>query len=117
MSKDCISDLSKPQPAESGRGNPTLAIMYADKLAGLADAEFVVEAERQIRLSAFANNNPRALAHSKAGAAYDEARRREKPWLYQDAWNRAYQPCGYEPSDEERRRAMPSLDGASTGDA
>src|SRR5512146_2159618 len=46
---------------------------YRLKLAKSGDEELVLEGERQIWLSAFANNNPRAPAHWRADAAYDEA--------------------------------------------
>ena len=72
----------------------------------LDDDEFVKRAEMQIWLSAFAISNPRAPAHDEADAAYDEAKRREKPWLYQRAWNAAYASCGYEPNEDDRKRAM-----------
>lgn len=67
----------------------------------LDDEEFVKRAEQQIWFSAFANNNPRAPAHREADRASDEAKRRERPWLYQQAWNAAYRSCGYEPGDAE----------------
>lgn len=67
----------------------------------LDDDAFVARAENQIWLSAFASNNPRAPAHNETDRAYDEAQRRQKPWLYQRAWNKAYRSCGYEPSDED----------------
>jgi hypothetical protein len=85
---------------------------YAEKLAAMTDVELVKEGESQIWLSAFASNNPRAPAHAKADAIYDEAVSREKPWLYQEAWNRTYLLCGYEPSAEEIARARaPSSQG------
>ena len=62
----------------------------------LSDDEFVTQAERQIWLSAFANNNPRAPAHAEADAAYDEAKRRGKSWLYQRAWNRTAASQGFD---------------------
>ena len=65
------------------------------------DDEFVKDAETQIWLSAFAANNPRAPAHTESDRAYDEAKRREKPWLYQRAYNGAYRSAGYEPSASE----------------
>lgn len=69
------------------------------------DDDFVKDAETQIWLSAFAANNPRAPAHREADAAYEESRRREKPWLYQQAWNAAYRSAGYEPSDWDIKAA------------
>jgi hypothetical protein len=71
----------------------------------MTDDEFLAKAEQQIWLSAFARNNPRAPAHVETDAAYDEAQRREKPWLYQRAWNASYASCGYEPSDSDRAAA------------
>ena len=62
----------------------------------LNDDEFVTKADEQIWLSAFASNNPRAPAHAEADAAYSEAKRRGKPWLYQRAWNRAAASAGFE---------------------
>lgn len=66
-----------------------------------SDKQFVEDAELQIWLSAFAANNPRAPAHREADAAYNEARRREKLWLYQRAWNAAYRSAGHEPSESD----------------
>jgi hypothetical protein len=74
---------------------------YQAKLNDLDDDALAKEAERQIWLSAFAGNNPRAPAHWKADEIYDEAERRGKPWLYQRGYNEAYASCGYEPSDED----------------
>ena len=73
----------------------------------LTDDEYLEKAEQQIWLSAFASNNPRAPAHAEADSAYDEAKRREKTWLYARAWNRAYKSCGYELSDSNIKAAMP----------
>lgn len=70
-----------------------------------SDDEFVKKAEQQIWFSAFANNNPRAPAHKEADAAYDEAKRRGKLWLYQRAYNGACASCGFPPSEEEIERA------------
>ena len=73
----------------------------------LTDDEYLDHAERQIWLSAFASNNRRAPAHEQSDRAYDEAKRREKPWLYQRAWNAAYRSCGYEPSERDIAKATP----------
>jgi len=67
----------------------------------MTDEEYLKAAEMQLWLSAFAANNPRAPAHKHADEAYDEAQRREKPWLYQRAWNASYRSAGYEPSERE----------------
>ena len=71
----------------------------------LSDEDFVSKAEMQIWLSAFANNNPHAPAHKEADNAYDEAKRREKPWLYQRAYNAAVKSCGYDVSDRDIENA------------
>lgn len=75
----------------------------------MTDEAFLEKAEQQIWLSAFANNNPRAPAHAEADAAHDEATRRGKPWLYQQAWNEAYRSCGYQPSEADLDRAVPPV--------
>ena len=74
--------------------------------ASKTDDELVSEAETQIWLSAFANNNPRAPAHREANRASEEARMRGKPWLYQRAWNAAYRSCGHRPSDADIAAAL-----------
>ncbi len=66
-------------------GKPRQA--WADKLAALDDAGFVKEARQMIWLSGYANNNPRSDYHWQADACYDEAKRREKPELYQLAYD------------------------------
>lgn len=73
----------------------------------MSEEDFLQRAEQQIWLSAFASNNPRAAAHVEADRAYDEAKRREKPWLYQQAWNAAYRSCGYQPSESDLAAARP----------
>jgi hypothetical protein len=88
---------------------------WTAKVAAMSDEEFVKAAEMQIWLSAFANNNPRAPAHWKADLAYDEACRRERPWLYQQAWNRASRSAGHEPSEEDVRRSFPAQSGVDDG--
>jgi len=67
----------------------------------LSDEDFISKAEQQIWLSAFASNNPRAPAHKESDAAYDEAKRRDKLWLYQRAWNKAYRSAGNCPSEHD----------------
>lgn len=74
----------------------------------LDDDAFVSKAEQQIWLSAFAANNPRAPAHKETDAAYAEAQRRAKPWLYSRAYNRAYISCGFTPSQSEIEAAKES---------
>ncbi len=67
----------------------------------LSDEEYLDNAERQIWLSAFAANNPRAPAHRETDAAYDEAKARKKPWLYNRAWNAAWLSSGNALSDDQ----------------
>lgn len=75
----------------------------------LADDEYVERAEMNIWLSSYAANNPSSPAHDEADKAYNEAARREKPWLYQRAWNKAYASAGYPVSDDDRKRATPEF--------
>jgi hypothetical protein len=62
---------------------------FADKLAAASDKEYLDIAEQYIWLSAYANNNPRSDYHWMCDAAYEEAKRRGQPELYDRAWNRA----------------------------
>lgn len=71
------------------------------------ETDFLKAAEMQIWLSSFASNNPRSPSHVEADCAYDEAVRRGKPWLYQQAWNNAFESCGYELSETDRELAKP----------
>lgn len=81
---------------------------YVERIKAVTDEQLVDDTNRQVWLSAFASNNPRAPAHWKVDALYDEAARREKPWLYQRGWNQAYASCGYTPSDSEIEAAKES---------
>jgi hypothetical protein len=58
---------------------------FADRLAKANDAEFLKVAEQFIWLSAYAANNPRSDYHWMCDATYDEAKRRGKPELYDQA--------------------------------
>lgn len=78
---------------------------YRAKLAAMDDAAFVEEVERAVWLSAYASNNGRSIYHAECDATYDEAKRREKLWLYQRGWNAAYRSCGYEPSESDLEAA------------
>lgn len=98
-------------PVSALLGADLKRVEYANKLLGLSDDELVDEVNRQVWLSAFANNNPRALAHWKVDLTYDEAGTRGKPWLYQRGYNTAYRSCGYEPSDHDIAAAREPADG------
>jgi hypothetical protein len=67
---------------------------FADKLAEADDLEFLRIAEQYIWLSAYASNNSRSDYHWVADSCYDEAARREKPELYEKAYDRAVKSCG-----------------------
>ncbi len=82
------------------------------KWAELDENGYLEKAEMQIWLSAFAADNPRAPAHKETDAAYDDARRRGKPWLYKRAWNRAYRSAGYDPSENDIAGEQPQEAGA-----
>jgi hypothetical protein len=79
---------------------------YTSRIALMDDADFVKEVEEKCWLSAFAANNPRSAYHGQVDACYDEAKRREKPWLYQRGWNAAYRSEGYQPSESDIKAAM-----------
>lgn len=74
---------------------------YAEKLASQDDDAFVKEVADKCWFSAFASNNPRSKYHWMADACFDEAKRREKPWLYNRGWNAAYRLAGHEPSEQD----------------
>lgn len=81
---------------------------YREKLQSMGDDEFVDEVESKVWLSAFAANNGRSKHHAQCDATYDEARRREKLWLYQRGWNAAYVSCGYHLDTSDIARASPN---------
>jgi hypothetical protein len=68
-------------------GKPKQA--FADRLAAASDDEYLKIAEEYIWLSAYANNNSRSDYHWMCDATYDEAKRRGKPELYSQAWEKA----------------------------
>ena len=74
---------------------------HADRLATLSDDEFVDVAEKDIWLSAYANNNPRSDYHWMAALCYDEANRRRKPELYTKAYLQASGQVEDENNDED----------------
>jgi hypothetical protein len=79
--------------------------VYRDRLAEMTDEELLEEIEKCVWFSAFAANNSRSDFHWKVDLTHDETRRREKPWLYQRGWNKAYRSCGHSPSDHDLERA------------
>lgn len=62
---------------------------YLALIAAEDDAALGKRAERMIWLSAYANNNPRSDYHWQVDAIYDECQRREKPEIYQRAFDKA----------------------------
>jgi len=82
---------------------------YRAKIEAMTDDELVKEVADAVWLSAYASNNPRSKYHEEVDAAHDECRRREKPWLYQRGWNKAYRSQGYEPSAADIEAAKESV--------
>lgn len=74
---------------------------FADGLRSRSDKQLVDESANYVWLSGYAANNPRSDYHWKCDACYDEARRREKPWLYQRGWNQAYRQAGHTPTEAD----------------
>ena len=65
---------------------------YAGQIAILKDEDYVDEIARHIHSAGF---SPRVtVADQKAGIGYHEAQRREKPWLYVQAYNSAARSAG-----------------------
>jgi hypothetical protein len=60
---------------------------YLDRVARFDDSELLKEAKAKIWLSAFANNNPRSDYHWHVDAIYDECQKRQKPEIYQQAYD------------------------------
>lgn len=90
-------------PERDNYGRPSSE--YVAKVSSMDDDALVGEVANKVYLSAYAANNPRSDYHWHADVLYDEARRREKPWLYQRGWNQAYRLAGYEPSESEVEQA------------
>ena len=84
---------------------------YAEKLKAMTDLELVDEIGSKVWLSAYAANNPLSKYHDKCDSTYWEAERREKPWLYQQGWNKAWVSAGHELSDDDRERAIAKAEG------
>ena len=61
---------------------------FADRIALEDDATFSKTAENYIWLSDYAVSNPRSDYHWMADACYDEAKRRRKPELYYNAYEK-----------------------------
>lgn len=80
---------------------------YEDRLKEMSDEALRDEVESKVWLSSFAANNPRSRYHDECDATWRECQRREKPWLYQRGWNRAYASFGYTPSDRDIEMATP----------
>ncbi|MET3924550.1 hypothetical protein [Devosia sp. 2618] len=78
---------------------------YATKLVNLTDEAFVAECSDMCWLSAFAGNNPTSKYHCQVDLCYDEAKRREKPWLYQRGWNQSYRLAGHTPTEADELAA------------
>lgn len=81
--------------------------MYRDSLKYLTDDDLVSAAENMVWLSAYAANNPHSKYHVQVDIISRECDNRGKPWLYQQGWNQAYESCGYEVSEVNKRMATP----------
>lgn len=78
---------------------------FTEMLAGLTDDDLVEKTEHYVWLSGYAANNPRSDYHWQCDACYDEANRRQKPWLYQRGWNGAWVSAGHSLSQQDAERA------------
>lgn len=85
---------------------------YAGQLEGLSDDDFVKEVSEQILAAGY---SPRmTVADEKASIGYTEAAtRREKPWLYAQAWNRAARAAGVDLDASDYARARPPVAAAA----
>lgn len=90
-------------PRTDNNGHPSSD--YVAKVAAMDDDALIAETSNKVWLSGYAANNPRSDYHWHVDALYDEAKRRQKPWLYQRGWNKAYRLAGYEPSEHDLARA------------
>ena len=66
-------------------GNPKQD--YVTRLSSMSDEALFEEAKDKIWLSAYANNNPRSDYHWHADACRDECKSRNKPDIYQRAYD------------------------------
>lgn len=77
---------------------------YAGQLEALSDNDLVDEISSQIYHAGFSSRA--TIADQKAGAGYTEATaRREMPWLYARAYNRAARDAGVELDAKDYERA------------
>jgi len=56
--------------------------LFVDRLASMSDADLRDACNQHIWLSAYANNNHRSDYHWQADACYDEAKSRDKLYIY-----------------------------------
>ena len=70
-------------PGKDNYGKPRQD--YADRLAGMSEADFLEAAEQAVWLSAYATNNRRSDYHWQCDACYNEAIRRGNKNLYSRA--------------------------------
>ena len=72
---------------------PEKQAAYKAKIAAMTDDELSKEMDLKIWLSAYANNNPRSCYHWQADATYSECKRRGKPELYTESYERQRESC------------------------
>lgn len=83
-----LAGVSEDRLLLSGRNNAGSPVQhFADSIAASDDEQFVQTASDVIYMSAHASNNATSDFHWQADACYYEARRREKPELYQAAYD------------------------------
>lgn len=80
---------------------------YAGQLEALTDEDFVSEISSQIYSAGY--HSRMSVADQKAGAGYKEAIRREKPWLYSQAYNGAAKDAGVHLDATDYERAKPPV--------
>ncbi len=68
-------------------GNPKQ--LYVDNLALMNDEALFKETEQKIWLSAYASNNHRSDYHWQCDSCYNECKRRSKPEIYSQAYDKA----------------------------
>ena len=80
------------RPIKDNYGKPTQD--FVNKLQAMTDEQLLKEAEQDIWLSAYAQNNRRSDYHWHADECYEEAKRRNKSEIYTQAFNAARKHTG-----------------------
>jgi len=75
-----------PAPTSNPDNSAEKQAEYCAKLEAMENKALFDETRNRLWLSAYANNNPRSCYHWQVRACYDETQRREKPNLYESAY-------------------------------